>query len=268
MRPRYNIKNNKNMKEENYPIGAFVAFVLLSQDEWDVKKLINDCKADWDIEIPYDDNEEALVAVMGDITLAVAIMHGPVPNQEAEHYAEANYLWKDAVEVTKSHKAHLMVSVLGKDANLLERGKLFTKVVSSCLKQERAIAVYTDGAVFHPQFYCDIASVMQQDDEALPIMDWVWFGIYRTEECAGIYTYGMRKFGKEEMEVYAANADLNDVRDFLLDIVTYVLDCDVTLNDGETIGFSEEQKLRITLSDAVALDGKSLKIEYPQDEGA
>ena len=72
------------MKEENYPIGAFVAFVLLSQDEWDVKKLINDCKADWDIEIPYDDNEEALVAVMGDITLAVAIMHGPVPNQEAE----------------------------------------------------------------------------------------------------------------------------------------------------------------------------------------
>ena len=70
--------------------------------------------------------------------------------------------------------------------------------------------------------------------------------------------------GKEEMEVYAANADLNDVRDFLLDIVTYVLDCDVTLNDGETIGFSEEQKLRITLSDAVALDGKSLKLEYPQ----
>lgn len=74
----------------------------------------------------------------------------------------------------------------------------------------------------------------------------------------------MRKFGKEEMEVYAANADLNDVRDFLLDIVTYVLDYDVTLNDGETIGFSEEQKLRITLSDAVALDGKSLKLEYPQ----
>ena len=74
----------------------------------------------------------------------------------------------------------------------------------------------------------------------------------------------MRKFGKEEMEVYAANADLNDVRDFLLDIVTYVLDCDVTLNDGETIGFSEEQKLSITLSDAVALDGKSLKLEYPQ----
>ena len=94
------------MKEENYPTGAFVAFVLLSQNEWDIKKLINDCKADWNIEIPYDGNEEALVAVMGDVTLAVAIMPAPVPNQEAEHYAGANYMWKDAVEVTKSHKAH------------------------------------------------------------------------------------------------------------------------------------------------------------------
>ena len=45
------------MKEENYPTGAFVAFVLLSQNEWDIKKLINDCKADWNIEIPYDGNE-------------------------------------------------------------------------------------------------------------------------------------------------------------------------------------------------------------------
>ena len=141
------------MKEENYPTGAFVAFVLLSQNEWDIKKLINDCKADWNIEIPYDGNEEALVAVMGDVTLCSShlCLH-LVPNQEAEHYAGANYMWKDAVEVTKSHKAHLMVSVLGKDANLLERGKLFTKVVSSCLKQERAIAVYTDGTVFYPSF--------------------------------------------------------------------------------------------------------------------
>ena len=98
----------------------------------------------------------------------------------------------------------------------------------------------------------------------MPILDWVWFGVCRTDEYIGIYTYGMRKFGKEEMEVYATNANLNEVRDFLLDIVTYVLDSDVTLKDGDTIGFSEEQKLRVTLSDAVALGGKSLKLEYPQ----
>lgn len=250
-------------KEEN-STGAFVAFVLLSNSQWDVNQLINDCKTDWNIKLPDDSKDNTLVAMMGDMTLAIALMPTPVPNEEAEYNAGANYMWKDAVEVSKSHKAHILVSVLGKDANLLDRGKLFTKVVSSCLKQENATAVYTDGAVFQPQFYRAVASIMRQDEDALPILDWVWFGIYRTDEYAGIYTYGMRKFGKEEIEVYATNADLNDIRDFLLDIVTYVLDSDVTLEDGETIGFSEEQKLGITLSDAIALEGKSLKIEYPQ----
>lgn len=250
-------------KEEN-STGAFVAFVLLSNSQWNVNQLINDCKTDWDIELPDDCEDNTLVAMMDNMTLAIALMPAPVPDEEAEHNARANYMWKDAVEVSKSHKAHILVSVLGKDADLLDRGKLFTKVVSSCLKQDNAIAVYTDGAVFQPQFYRAAASIMQQDEDALPILDWVWFGNYRTDEYAGIYTYGMRKFGKEEIEVYATNADLNDIRDFLLDIVAYVLDSDVTLEDGETIGFSEEQKLGITLSDAIALEGKSLKIEYPQ----
>lgn len=253
-----------DMNKEDNSTGAFVASVLLSENKWDTRKLANDCITDWNIELPGNNDGGSLVAMMGDITLVVALMPTPVPNEEAEYYASANYMWKNAVEAAKSHKAHILVSVLGKDADLLEAGKLFTKIVSSCLKQDHAIAVYTDGAVFQPQFYREVASFMQQDKDALPILDWVWFGVCRTDEYTGIYTYGMRKFGKEEMEVYATNANLNDVRDFLLDIVTYVLDSDVTLKDGDTIGFSEEQKLRVTLSDAVALGGKSLKLEYPQ----
>jgi hypothetical protein len=42
-----------------------------------------------------------------------------------------------------------------------------------------------------------------------------------------------------------------------------VLECDVVLNDGETIGFSEEQKLQITVSPGIALPGDTIKIEYP-----
>ena len=57
---------------------------------------------------------------------------------------------------------------------------------------------------------------------SLPVLDWVWFGPYHADGHTGIYTYGLRKFGKEEIEVYA-DADLNEVRDFLLDIVAYVV---------------------------------------------
>ena len=44
-----------------------------------------------------------------------------------------------------------------------------------------------------------------------------------------------------------------------------ILSDDVTLQDGETIGFSEEQKLAITLSEGIALDGMTLKLEYPDE---
>ena len=128
------------------------------------------------------------------------------------------------------------------------------------LKQDNAIAVYTDGVVFQPEFYKTVAAMLHED--GLPVLDWVWFGPYHADGHTGIYTYGLRKFGKEEIEVYA-DADLNEVRDFLLDIVAYVLECDVVLNDGETIGFSEEQKLQITVSPGIALPGDTIKIEYP-----
>lgn len=260
------------MKKENNETGAFIGFVLLSSNRWDKQKFIDDCMADWGLALSDEDDDDTLdeddddtlVVTMGDAMLGVSLMPAPVPNGEAEHYASGNYMWDNAVEVVQSHRAHILVSVLGKDGALLDKGRLFTKLVASCLKQENAIAVYTDGAVFQPQFYRECASIMQQGKDALPILNWVWFGIYRTEELSGIYTYGMRKFGKEEMEVYTDHASLSDVRNFLLDIVAYVLDYDVTLKDGETIGFSEDQKLAITLSDAIALEGKSLKLEYPQ----
>ena len=46
-----------------------------------------------------------------------------------------------------------------------------------------------------------------------------------------------------------------------MDVTVYVISEDVVLQDGETIGFTEEQKLSITCSEGVAVDGMSLKID-------
>lgn len=60
-------------------------------------------------------------------------------------------------------------------------------------------------------------------------------------------------------------AQPQELRDFLLDVAYYVISQNVTLNDGETIGFTPEQHLSITKSGGVALNGLTLKIEYPED---
>ena len=259
-------------EDESDHTGVFTGFVLLSKGEWDKEQFIRDMKEKWDIAVDeYDASEEkdddALVFEVGDMVAAVSLATYPIPNGEAELNAENNYMWEDAVKVAKEHCAHIMVAVLGEEEKLLERGKLFTKAMAVCCKQKYATGVYTSGVVFEPRFYEGLADMLKEDE--LPIFNWVWFGLYRSEGGLNGYTYGMDVFGKEEMEVLNTDAEPEELRDFLASLASYVLACDVTLQDGETIGFSADDKHTITRSPGISLpeEQMTLKIGYEPIKG-
>ena len=261
------------VKDESDHTGVFTGFVLLSKGKWDKEQFIRDMKEKWDITVDeYDASEEkdddALVFEVGDMLAAVSLNNYPIPGGEAEVNAENNYMWPDAVKVAKKHSAHIMVAVLGKEENLLEKGKLFTKVVASCCRQKYATGVYTSGVVFEPGFYEGFADMMQNDE--LPIFNWIWFGLWRDENGMNGYTYGMDVFGKDEMEVLGTDAEPGDLRDFLASLVSYVLENDVELQDGETIGFTADDKHTITRSPGVSLpeDQMTLKISWKSTGGS
>lgn len=262
-------------EEEADHKGSFAGSVLLSKAEWDKEQLIRDLREEWGIvddepdEGGEDDenSDDAVVMRIGGMMLVVTIFRGHIPNNEAEINAENNYMWPEAVEAAKAHKAHIMVAVLGEEEKLLERGKLFTKAMAVCCKQKYATGVYTSGVVFEPRFYEGFANMMKEDE--LPIFNWVWFGLYRSEGGLNGYTYGMDVFGKEEMEVLNTDAEPEELRDFLASLASYMLACDVTLQDGETIGFSADDKHTITRSPGVSLpeEQMTLKIGYEPIKG-
>ena len=259
-------------EDESDHTGVFTGFVLLSKGEWDKEQFIRDMKEKWDIAVDeYDASEEkdddALVFEVGDMVAAVSLATYPIPNGEAELNAENNYMWEDAVKVAKEHCAHIMVAVLGKEENLLEKGKLYTKVVAACCRQEYATGIYTSGVVFEPRFYEGFADMMQ--DGELPIFNWIWFGLWRNENGMNGYTYGMDVFGKDEMEVLGTDAEPGDLRDFLASLASYVLENDMELHAGETIGFAEDDKHAITRSPGVGLpeDQMTLKISWESSAG-
>ena len=151
-------RNEAADEDESDRTGVFTGFVLLSRGEWDKEQFIRDMQEKWDIPVDeYDASEEkaddALVFEVGDMLAAVSLATYPIPNGEAEGNAENNYMWEDAVKVAKEHRAHIMVAVLGKEEDLLEKGKLFTKVVAACCRQDYATGIYTSGVVFEPRFY-------------------------------------------------------------------------------------------------------------------
>ena len=267
----YWMEQAKQAEEREKKAGTFVGFALLSDNSWDKEKYIRDLKEQWDItaEEKSDEerNPESLVFDVGDMMAAVSLMPAPVPNGEAEECAKNNYMWSEAEKTAKEHKAHIMVAVIGKEKSLIERGKLYVKLLSVCCHQKNITGIYTSGVVFQPRFYEGFSGMMKED--SLPIYNWIWFGLYRTEKGISGYTYGMECFGKDEMEVLDVDADPSKVRDFLASMAGYVLEYDAVLNDGETIGFSAVDKHRITRGQGVALPDKvTLKISYGSEDDA
>lgn len=242
--------------------GAFCGSVLLLENVWDKDQLISDLKADWGIEIPKEDteDEDTIVTDFDKCRIVISKFPAPVPNEEAEINAENNWMWEEAVEVTKTHKAHIVVAILGDEEDLISRGLLYTKIMATCCKQEKAIGVFTSGVVFEPSYYMKSAEMIR--DGELPIFTWVWFGLYRTENGLSTYTYGMKDFGKLELEILDADEEAGKLLSFISAIASYILQDDVKLKDGETIGLSEEDIHQITLSKGVALPEKTLKISY------
>lgn len=246
--------------------GPFIAFVLLGSPEWDGTKCRSDLWEDWTITCPPDalsGRGDSLTFGMDGMVVAVRLIASRVPAGEAEYNAATNYLWPGAAEAASRHCAHLLVAVQGVGVEAMQVALLFAKVTSSCSRQAHTLGIYTSGTVFQPHFYRESAAVMK--DGALPIFSWIHFGLYRTAAGCGGYTYGLHAFGMDELEVPGTAAEPADVRTFLFDIVYYVLSGPVVLHNGETIGFSAQQRLAITRSPGVALDGMTLKIEYPKD---
>lgn len=261
----------KKGEEKKEKAGNFVGFVLMKDATWSKQDFLKRLKEDWQIEDENgeegidkaeDEHPDAAVLFYEGSIIAVGFVPAPVSDGEAEFNAKNNFVWKEAVETVKQHKAHLMVTVLGKDNSPVDAGELFVKAVDSCCKQSGVIGVYMNETVYRSEVYQDFAQMMK--DDLFPLYNLVWFGLYNGKNGTCGYTCGMRNFGYDELEVIDSSATAQEVGEFLSDVANYVILDDVLLQDGETIGFTAEQKLPITKSMGVAVEGNSLKIGFPE----
>ena len=161
--------NPPEKTEEFKDRGVFAGFALLSRGQWDKQKLIQDLKEQWNIAAQESDKgseerDDALVFNVGDMIAAISLMPFPVPGNEAEINAENNWMWPEAVNAAKEHCAHIMVAVCGgKDEDLIERGKLFVKLMDACCRQQYVSGIYASGVVFDSEFYLEAAEVLSAD---------------------------------------------------------------------------------------------------------
>ncbi len=246
-------------------MSTFVGFVLLDEVRFDAEKYVKDLKEDWgmsyDFEITHDNN--TIIADNNGMILTASLMPAPIPDNEAVEQAKTNYRWEKAVEAAEKHKAHLLVSVINHgDMDNIEGAKHYVKLLANATKQEGCLGINILGTVIHPQMYYDFAKLYDENDD-FPIENIVYIGLYGDENnTVSGYTYGLEQFGKKELEIIKSLEEAEEVYNFLASISDYIITSDVVLNNGETIGFSEEQKIQISVSEGIALDGETVKLGF------
>ncbi len=238
--------------------------LLLSETNFDFRKLDMDLKEHWGIEIEFkneDVEKGVVVSNVGDFLVSFMYLDIPVPNDEAVEAASRNFPWREAVATAKLHKAHMLVYVSGGN-DPYELGRLYSKIMGECCNQENAIGVYQLGTVFHSKAFRDISHLLKKYPEEIPYYNLVFVGMYRSMHGTCGYTSGLNLLGKDEIEIIDSKKDPKVMYEFLDNIVQYVVFNDVTLKDGETIGASAEERIQITRSESVVDEGMSLKLAY------
>ena len=238
-------------------------FVLLKNTTFRTEQFISDLKREWQLTIDSVEGDyESFILSIDGFMCVFGMMPAPIPNQEAQDRAKGNYYCSDAVKIATEHGAHLMVTVANQNgASALTTMTLYSKLIATCLKQSTATGVYTTGTVYSAEFYRQVAQQYLSSNQ-IPVMIWVYIGLGQTQQGNQLYTHGMQKFGKDEMEILNSQVDMKTLHTSLTTMCSYIISSDLTLQDGETIGFSANQKWQITKSKSVyAPCDESLKIE-------
>lgn len=254
----------KDSKPEHKSGSILLGMILLEEsNSLKIKNVVKELREKWKLKVDDKERgEDASVLEIEGYKIALGNMDLPIPGDEIKTTAEYNYFWKNGVEEATKHKGHIILSILNAGINPIKENLLFSKVASSIINNSKAIGAYIGSRtlLLKKDFYQYNVEEMSEDN--LPLYIWIYFGMRNEDGKYSVYTYGLSDFNKKEMEIIHSIHPLSELSEMMFNLVHYVIASDVTLKNGETIGMSAEQKLKITESKGKYLDGNTLKIEY------
>lgn len=239
-----------------------MGMVLMNKMElMDYPNIEKDILNTWDIEKDeLDGNDQTISFAVDGATFLIGFIPAPVPGDDLSTAVEYSYLWKDA-RMALDNESHIVIAVVGEEMPL-DLYKQFTKIAAIILAHTNSMGVYlsNQSLVLSKEFYLEEAAKM--NDENLPLYLWAYFGMRQSDKGNSVYTYGLKEFGLKELEIVNSRNTMEGVMDFLYQTAHYTVAGNINLKDGETVGGLEEEKIKVSLSNGVNLDGQTLKVAY------
>lgn len=179
----------------------------------------------------------------------LALMPAPYPAQDLEGPLATAWMWppEPPIENVKKHKSHLLITMIGGKGDPVHRRLILTAVTALAAKQAGVMAVYWgDATLIHfPPAFIEIAEKVDSL-KTPPLYLWVDLRAFRNEDgTTGLFTTGLSELGHMEIEIPSIDMQPGELREWLLNIMFYLLENGPVLKHGQTIGMTDEQKVHI-----------------------
>jgi len=230
-------------------------------DSYEIDKVIEHLKTHWALDVTdFEGGQETAVFKIDGETIAIASMPVQIPQGDIEGTAQYAYNWPTVLEDLKDHTGHVLVTIMTGQKSIPERFELLSRVLYSMFKTSDVVGVYqgNQSLLIPKQQYIDGIDMLEEN--SFPVMLWIYFGLRKLETGNCAYTYGLKDFNKQEIEIIDSKLSLEELYDFLLNITSYIIENDVVLKSGETIGSTADQKISITSSKGIFVEGESIKL--------
>lgn len=202
--------------------------------------------------LTFDVDEERLVVSLMPVAVPWADLTGP---------CSAAWYWPRASDKLRDHAAHLLVVFLSADADRTNAGLRFTRLLAALTDCCKAAGVFWGGGglVHDPAVF--VAAARDSSRQALPLQLWIGYNLRGEQDGTySLYTSGMRAFGRMEIEAPRSSSDPQSLYDRIRDVTHYVLDRNIMLKPGDTIGASEDERIEITQGPSIC-DGATTVIQ-------
>jgi hypothetical protein len=200
---------------------------------------------------------------LSDDLIAVAPMPAPYPWSDLKGPCETSWMWPKHISAmsVKDHRKHVLITSIGGKAVPIQRRLALTQVVAMAAELPGVMGIYWgDATLVH---YPPVFSKMGLTLKGPPLYLWVDFRVFPNQDgSSGMFTTGMRALGQMDFEIPRIEMPPGKLREWSVNIAYYLLENGANVKDGNTIGVSAEQQIRVRyLPSMFGKDGLVMRFE-------
>ncbi len=185
--------------------------------------------------------DKLLTLTIGDFTGAVTLVPRPIPASQLEGPTATAWYWPDAAEALRGHEAHLLVTLIDEGGSAVKKSAALTRLTAAIAAVAPSVGIFWGpGRLVHsPDAFIDQA--LQMRDDNLPLFLWIDFRLEQSDDRSyRLYTTGLEALGQNELEVSHYEGAPQELLDLAYNIAHYLLDQRKVVNDGDTIGVTDQ----------------------------